>query len=148
MREHGLDPIKIRPNGLMLAYPVITSGPSAHRGSIDHLLGDMRKDPRLLDEVSVERHVDSTTPPVFIWHTVTDDCVPVDNAMLFIQSCLAAGVNVEAHLFPRGGHGLSLGTRETAWQGVHGIEPCVQPWPDLFAAWVRRTSRENSESQA
>lgn len=28
---HGYDPDAVRPNGLMLAYPVITSGPLAHR---------------------------------------------------------------------------------------------------------------------
>ena len=43
------------------------------------------------------------------------------------------------NLFPSGGHGLSLGTAETAWQGVHGIEECVQVWPQLAAAWMRRT---------
>jgi hypothetical protein len=43
------------------------------------------------------------------------------------------------HLFPNGGHGLSLGTAETAWQGVNGIEPCVQVWPKLAIAWMRRT---------
>lgn len=35
---HGYDPDAVRPNGLMLAYPVITSGPLAHRGSFDSLL--------------------------------------------------------------------------------------------------------------
>lgn len=41
--------------------------------------------------------------------------------------------------FSAGGHGLSLGTAETAWQGVNGIEPCVQVWPKLAIAWMRRT---------
>lgn len=39
---HGYDPDAVRPNGLMLAYPVITSGPLAHRGSFDSLLGNAR----------------------------------------------------------------------------------------------------------
>ena len=37
---HGYDPDAVRPNGLMLAYPVITSVPLAHRGSFDSLLGE------------------------------------------------------------------------------------------------------------
>ena len=40
MRAHGYDPDAVRPNALMLGYPVITSGPLAHRGSFDCLLGD------------------------------------------------------------------------------------------------------------
>ena len=86
LAAHGYDADAVRPNGLMLAYPVVTSGPLAHRGSFDALLGDRK-----------------------------------------------------AHLFPSGGHGLSLGTAETAWQGVNGIEPCVQVWPKLAIAWMRRT---------
>ena len=42
---HGYDPDAVRPNGLMLAYPVITSGPLAHRGSFDSLLGERKGRP-------------------------------------------------------------------------------------------------------
>lgn len=136
---HGYDPDAVRPNGLMLAYPVITSGPLAHRGSFDSLLGERKADPEALESVSIEKHVDAKTPPVFVWHTVPDDCVPYENTLMLINACKQAGVSVEAHLFPSGGHGLSLGTAETAWQGVHGIEECVQVWPQLAAAWMRRT---------
>ena len=111
LAAHGYDADAVRPNGLMLAYPVVTSGPLAHRGSFDALLGDRKADPEALDAVSIEKHIDAKT----------------------------AGVSVEAHLFPSGGHGLSLGTAETAWQGVNGIEPCVQVWPELAITWMRRT---------
>ena len=76
---------------------------------------------------------------MFVWHTVPDDCVPYENTLMLVDACKKAGVSVEAHLFPNGGHGLSLGTAETAWQGVNGIEPCVQVWPKLAIAWMRRT---------
>ena len=118
--------------------PVITSGPLAHRGSFDCLLGDNSDNQVALDAVSIERHIDAKTPPVFVWHTITDDCVPVENTLMLVDACKKAGVPVEAHLFPQGGHGLALGTAETAWQGVNGIEPCVQQWPVLANAWLRR----------
>ena len=139
MREHGYDPDAVRPNALMLAYPVITSGPLAHRGSFDHLLGDKKADQQALDAVSIEKHIDAATPPVFVWHTMPDDCVPVDNTLMLIQACKAAGVSVEAHLFPQGGHGLALGTEETAWHGTDGMEKCVQSWPQLAFQWIERT---------
>lgn len=118
LAAHGYDADAVRPNGLMLAYPVVTSGPLAHRGSFDALLGDRKADPEALDAVSIEKHIDAKTPPVFVWHTVPDDCVPYENTLMLVDACKKAGVSVEAHLFPSGGHGLSLGTAETAWQGV------------------------------
>jgi len=139
LAAHGYDPDAVRPNALMLAYPVITSGPLAHRGSFDTLLGGRKTDAEALKSVSIEKHIDAKTPPVFVWHTVPDDCVPYENTLMLIDACKKAGVSIEAHLFPSGGHGLALGTAETAWQGVNGIEECVQAWPKLAVAWMRRT---------
>lgn len=139
LEAHGYDPDAVRPNGLMLAYPVITSGTLAHRDSFDSLLGERRNDPEALESVSIERHIDTKTPPVFVWHTVPDEVVPYENTLMLIDACKKAGVSVEAHLFPNGGHGLSLGTAETAWQGVNGIEPSMQIWTQLAVAWMRRT---------
>lgn len=136
---HGYDPDYVRPNGLMLSYPVITSGPLAHRGSFDALLGEKKDDQEALDAVSIEKHIDDKTPPVFVWHTLPDGCVPCENTLMLIDACKKAGVSIEAHLFPEGCHGLALGNAETAWQGVNGIEPCVQTWPKLAIDWMRRT---------
>ena len=38
----GKEPEQIRPNGMILGYPVISSGPFAHVGSFKRLLGDGR----------------------------------------------------------------------------------------------------------
>lgn len=139
LREHGYDPDDTRPDGLALCYPVISSGAFAHRGSFEALLGERADDPAALESVSLERRVTPSTPPTFIWHTVPDDCVPVQNTLLFVDALMRNGVPVEAHLFPSGGHGLSLGTAESAWQGVNGIVECVQIWPRLFDRWMRGT---------
>jgi acetyl esterase/lipase len=138
LSEHGYEADAVRPNALMLAYPVISSGPLAHRGSFDNLLGDRKDDRDLLDSLSIEKHIDDKTPPVFVWHTMTDDTVPVENSLMLIQACKDAGVSVEAHLFPQGGHGLALGTAETAWGGSGNIFACIQIWPKLAADWLDR----------
>ena len=96
LAAHGYDADAVRPNGLMLAYPVVTSGPLAHRGSFDALLGDRKADPEALDAVSIEKHIDAKTPPVFVWHTVPDDCVPYENTLMLVDACKKAGVPVEA----------------------------------------------------
>ena len=61
------------------------------------------------------------------------------------QACRDAGVSIEAHLFPQGGHGLSLDTVDTARAGSPGegdlnnVVPAVQIWPRLAFDWLRRT---------
>ncbi|MBW3080475.1 alpha/beta hydrolase [Bifidobacterium saguinibicoloris] len=150
LREHGFtEPQEVRPDALLLAYPVITTGPHAHRRSISTLLGpEHRHDAALLDMLSIERHIDGRTPPVFVWHTMTDPTVPVENTLMLIQACHEAGVRVEAHLFPEGGHGLSLATRATARAGSPGaagepdpdnVVPAVQIWPDLALTFLAGT---------
>lgn len=141
LAAHGYDADAVRPNALMLAYPVITSGPLAHRGSFDNLLGPERKDDAAwLDKLSIEKHVDAHMPPVFVWHTVTDNAVPVENTLMLIGACKAAGVSVEAHLFPEGWHGLALGTMETAANAdPAAVFPCIQIWPKLACDWLERT---------
>ena len=42
---------KLRPNGLLLCYPVITSGEFAHQGSFEHLLGDKYEEKKNMIEV-------------------------------------------------------------------------------------------------
>ncbi|KAB8288395.1 acetylesterase [Bifidobacterium ramosum] len=140
LAAHGYDPDAVRPNALMLGYPVVTSGALAHRGSFDALLGDDRKDdPAWLDKLSIEKHIDEKTPPVFVWTTVTDDCVPMENTMMLVSACKEAGVPIEAHLYPEGVHGLALGTKETAWDDEDkNIVPCVQSWIRLAIDWIGR----------
>ncbi|KFI83629.1 acetyl esterase family enzyme [Bifidobacterium reuteri DSM 23975] len=139
LHEHGYDPDEVRPNALMLAYPVITSGEYAHRGSFQYLLGAHDHDQALRDKLSIEKHIDAKTPPVFVWHTMNDATVPVENTLMLIAACRAADVSVEAHLFPEGRHGLSLANEETAYHGsAEHIVPAVQCWPELAEAWLRR----------
>lgn len=74
---------------MMLAYPVVTSGPLAHRGSFRCLLGERADDEELLERLSIERHIDAKTPPVFVWHTMAGTGVPVENTLMLIQACRA-----------------------------------------------------------
>ena len=98
----------MKPNMLILSYPVITSGEYAHRGSFDALLGENQRD-ESLSLVSLEKQVTADVPPTFIWHTYEDGCVPVQNTMLFANELIAHNVPTEVHIYRRGGHGLSLG---------------------------------------
>lgn len=121
-----------QPNGLLLSYPVITSGEFAHQGSFDTLIGKAARISR--EELSLEKQISQATPPTFLWHTVADEAVPVENSLLFVQGLRKYQIPFELHLFPQGGHGLGLATTET---GKHGIQQACAQWPDLFALWVK-----------
>ena len=141
LTDLGFSPVAIKPNGLLLGYPVITTGRFTHADSIRNLLADRVDDPQLLDELSLERHASQSVPPTFIWHTVSDELVPVQNSMMFASALINAGVPVELHVYPRGGHGLALATAETvSADGSWGRpEPSVRSWPELFDIWMKTT---------
>lgn len=132
-----------KPNALILSYPVITSGPLAHRGSFTNLLGS---DPPASDlqMMSLEMQVGSQTPPAFLWHTFEDGAVPVENSLLFASALRQAGVPFEFHVYPEGGHGLSLATAETAWEG-QGIDPHVGSWVRLCMEWLTGVFQESKK---
>ena len=119
-----------RPDGMILSYPVITSGEYAHRGSFENLLLD-RASEELLEETSLEKQISADTVPAFIWHTYEDSCVPVENALLMATALRANNVPVELHIFPHGGHGLSLVTPEVGG----GPAECAV-WTDMMIRWI------------
>lgn len=96
-----------RPDGMILCYPVITSGKYAHRGSFECLLGK-NPSPALLEKVSLEKQVTEDAPQTFLWHTAEDMSVPVENSLLLAAALHEKGIPVELHIYPHGHHGLSL----------------------------------------
>ena len=109
-----------RPDAAILSYPVITSGPAAHPGSFHALLGRdifRREDPQaaqLLHYHSIEQHVTQNTPPCFLWQTLEDQTVPVENSLLMANALHRQGVRFAYHLFSQGPHGLSLANEDWA----------------------------------
>ncbi len=130
----GADREILRPNGMILSYPVITSGEFAHRDSFVKLLGNRYEE--LLGKMSLENQVNKDTPPAFIWHTFTDDCVPVENSLFLVSAMKKQGIPVEFHLFPKGGHGLSLANEVTQSPYGNEVEPCCQSWISLVKTWI------------
>lgn len=134
----GEEPRMMRPDKMVLCYPVITGGAFAHKGSIDNLLGaDADEQRRAV--VSLEQRVTRSTPPTFLWHTATDDAVPVENSLLFAGALRTAGVPFELHIYPTGGHGLALASPLTSADAVRGrdIRPKCAGWIDLAAAFLK-----------
>ena len=101
------DNISVRPDFMMLLYPVISFGPLAHVGSRENLIGKTPTDD-LLNLYSNEKQVTANTPPTFLVHAEDDTTVPVQNSLMFYEALLNAKVKAEMHLFQAGGHGFGL----------------------------------------
>jgi acetyl esterase/lipase len=124
-----------KPNKLILAYPVITSGPFSHQGSFENLLG---KSPSMamLQFMSLEKHISVSTPPTFIWHTFEDTVVPLENTLLFANGLRKNQIPFELHIFPKGGHGISLATDETS-DFPEQCVPHASRWMELCVEWLK-----------
>ncbi|MCR5121582.1 MAG: alpha/beta hydrolase [Ruminococcus sp.] len=129
----GADTLKV--NGSVLGYPVILSEPElTHEGSVENLLMH-RRDPELREFLSMEKRVGKQTPPTFIWHCADDGCVPVENSLSYMAALSKARIPFEGHIFPSGGHGLSLCDGNSASEECH-YAPVPAAWVGLCFKWL------------
>ena len=126
--EGGLN----RPNGVILSYPVITANEFAHVESIENVSG-AKKGTDAYNFFSLENHVDEKTVPTFVWHTVTDEGVPVENTLQLISALQKHHISYECHLFPTGVHGISVCTEETGTADKHNNQ-----WVQLSKNWLNK----------
>ena len=118
VREHFPDGLGV--NACVLGYPVITSGEYTHIYSMQALLG-LQPTPEELEYFSLEKQVKENTPPCFLWQTLEDNLVPVENTYLFAKALKEKGVPYAQYVYPHGGHGLSTASMEL-FSGWHGGE--------------------------
>jgi acetyl esterase/lipase len=123
-----IERVSCRPDFGILCYAVITMGPLGHSGSRENLLGKTPTDAQIQD-LSNEKQVTAETPPCFIWHTVADDAVPVENSILFAEALRAHHVPFDLHLYQKGGHGLGLGDGPPYSK--------LLPWAADLRGWLR-----------
>lgn len=122
-----VDRVSSRPDYLVLAYAVVSFNPAiTHAGSVRNLLGE-NPDPKLIEELSNERHVTAQTPPTFLFHTTADTAVPSENSVEFYLAAKKAKVPVEMHIFENGPHGVGLAMND----------PALSAWPTLLMNWLR-----------
>ena len=124
-----VDRLSSRPDFMILCYGVLSFDPAiTHQGSVNNLLGDRRNDSALLDFLSNEKQVNATTPPTFLFHTTTDQAVPVANSLRFYEACQKNKVPVALHVFQEGKHGVGLAQND----------PNLKIWPTLLQQWIEQ----------
>ncbi|MBA4149943.1 MAG: alpha/beta hydrolase [Verrucomicrobia bacterium] len=121
-----------RPDLGILCYPVITMGDKTHGGSKKNLLG---QDPsvELVKELSNELQVTQETPPTFIYHTVEDKVVPVENALMFAGALRENEVPFDLHVYEKGPHGSGLGHKVYAAYRDGNLHP----WTANCLFWLK-----------
>jgi acetyl esterase/lipase len=120
-----------RPDLGILCYPVITMGPNTHSGSKNNLLGK-EPSPELVESLSNERQVTSNTPPCFLWHTVEDKAVKVENSLDFAAALHRNGVPFDLHIYQKGRHGIGLADKPPF--------PNPHPWARDLIFWLKEQS--------
>lgn len=122
------DALSARPDFAALIYPVITLEPPYDHTSTRRVLVGKHPSPALAAEWSVQTHVGSDCPPMFLVQAKDDPISNPANTQIMATACEKAGVPVELHQLPSGGHGFGMGKQGT---------PTAQ-WPDYFRAWLQR----------
>lgn len=135
----SLTPDELKPAGTLLLYPVITSGPKAHKGSFENLLGatfEALKGSQRLKDQSLENQVHKDMGPFFIWHCFDDNTVPVENSLLLASSLRKKNISTELHIYPTGGHGLGLASNLTRDARGGGVNEDCTGWINLAHTWL------------
>ena len=109
------DNINLRPDFLILVYPVISMQDNlTHPDSRTNLLGP-NPSKEVIDLFSNEMQVTENTPPTYITHSADDKLVDVDNSIFFFEALRHKNVPVEMHIYPKGGHGFVLRQKPEEW---------------------------------
>ena len=69
----------------------------------------------------------SQTSPTFIVQAEDDDVDDVRNSLVYYVALKKAGVPVEMHLYPHGGHAF----------GLRRTDAPITHWPELAETWLK-----------
>ena len=115
-----------KPNFLALIYGV-TDNSASNIKWIEESSYFRTLTPEELEQNNLLELVSEETPPAFLVHAYNDDVCPVSESTLFAQKLVDHGVLTEMHLFPKGGHGFGMGSKENG----------TDQWPELFVSWLK-----------
>ncbi|MDQ0511304.1 alpha/beta hydrolase [Ancylobacter amanitiformis] len=107
-------------------YPVLSLSPDLTPTSTQRLLAGRHPSPGEAARWSAETYVTPAFPPSFLVQAADDPVSDPRQAPLIARACEGAGVPVELHRLPSGGHGFGMGRPGT---------PSAD-WPRWYAAWL------------
>jgi acetyl esterase/lipase len=126
--DDPIDRVSSRPDYLVLGYAWLGAvSPDTSHLSYCKLFNVMDQCEALRTAYTPALFVTKETPPTFMYHTFTDETVPVQQALTFFDALVKAGVPSELHVFAKGSHGSGLGKGDAA----------LDQWSGLLENWLR-----------
>ncbi|MES2583013.1 MAG: alpha/beta hydrolase [Pseudomonadota bacterium] len=126
--QDPLGHVSARPDFSVLGYAVITlEGKDVHAGSRQNLLGN-NPDKTLVHENSLQFQVKGNVPPVFVFHGVDDQVVPVSNSVDFFSQVVQHNKRSELHVYQSNIHGL----------GMEQGRGSMSSWPQALELWLKQ----------
>lgn len=121
----------LRPAFVAPIYPVVTMrSPYVHRRSRRALLSEKRHhDQTMIDSLSLECHIPSNCPPVFLVNCIDDPVVEYYNSVLLDSALTANQIEHRYIQYKTGGHGFGAGEEK-------GTPECHQ-WKTEFINWIK-----------
>lgn len=126
----GMSNAQLKPSKIVLGYPVIDLDLGFPQDQMT--IAKWADDP---DQFSASRHVNDKNVPTFIWHTMDDEFVSVNNAYRYSLALQAHHISQEMHLFTHGPHGMDIANQLVAHH-IDGAQPHVAHWVDLADEWL------------
>ena len=117
-----------RPNAQIVGYPAVIAETVSHMPT-----------PKVPDLIGC---IDKNTAPTFIFSTMEDELVSIDNSIRLIDALNKAGVPSEIHIFKRGCHGMSLATPHISNGLKQFIHPEIALWFEMSMNFLRDTFGE------
>lgn len=124
-------PEYLKPSFVAAIYPVVTmDGPYAHKRSRRGLIGDVRQSRKSLrDSLSLEKHIPSDCPPVFVINCKDDPVVHYMNSVLLDSALTARHIDHKYIQYESGKHGFGV-------SDYYG-SPESRNWRVEFISWIK-----------
>lgn len=139
LEKYGISPeVSLRPDFIAAIYPVVSMSNEAivHKRSRRGLLGENKvNNIALRDSLSLEKHVSSSMPPVFLINCIDDPVVDYRNSVVLYDALVQAGVPSLYLKFNYGGHGFGANAQK--------MNEETATWQESFLDWLSSTIKYN-----
>lgn len=126
-----------KPNALILGYPVISTDWMKKDIKFNNNLQINFSKDKEAQLVEAHKNVGPHTPPTFLMHTTEDATVPSTDSLKFAIALEENSIPYELHIFEKGCHGLSLGTKLTDTGNGDQINYNFSQWFKLSLNWLK-----------
>lgn len=127
----NLENSTLKPTAIVLGYPVIdlNLGFPKDTATIQKWTDNPFK-------YSASHHVNHNNVPTFIWHTMNDQFVDVQNSINYFQVLKEYNISQEIHLFAHGPHGMDI-ANQLVQHHPDGAQPHVAHWVEMADEWLK-----------